>query len=280
MFEAPRPKRIRLSEASIAIGATYKAVRQWVDRQGVGPTAEQTNGWMEFSWGDVAALAITKPLVELGMSASEAFQTAQKVLRTRYSSLFGDEPRWLVTDENANMLFLARRGGEWFSNADNQPWEANPGVRGDIVIVVQVEQIVERAFDRLAAMGHLPPTLEEAWTDPKVKLRNELLRSIHYVNALPEETTRRHRALIADIRRIAEAINATKDDREIQWANEQLRRGFEKARAIEQASLAQPHQNASSSPPEGPPSDPPSKPAKPGRRRGRPPRSTSKGKPT
>src|SRR4051794_28376496 len=79
VISAPRPKKLRPGEVAAAIGSTYKAISHWLYRyseQGVAPKAEQEGGWVEFSWGDVAALAITKYLVDLGMPVVTAYPVA------------------------------------------------------------------------------------------------------------------------------------------------------------------------------------------------------------
>lgn len=224
MFEASRPKKIRLSEAAVAIGTTPKSVRHWISRygdRGVRPSAEQTGTWFEFSWGDTAALAITKTLVELGMPSFEAFNTAQTALRTRYPELFDDEPCWRVTDINANVLVLGRQGGRWLTNADGQSW-GEPGLSSELVIIIQLEQIVQRAFVRLAAMGHIAPAREDT-EDPRAQLRIELVQALQRMKALPDQMRKQMDGLQQELNRIYAAFRAMKDPQELLWAIEQTR---------------------------------------------------------
>src|SRR5262245_39840191 len=139
-FEAPRPKKIRISEAAAAIGTTYKAIRHWLDRyreRGIEPKAEQTGGWMEFSLGDIAALAITKHLVDFGVPAYKAFEIAMTAVQARWPGLFDpEEPNWKFRDPNDNIFHLHvghDHHGEWYSNASGyvksgMQWADNPGV--------------------------------------------------------------------------------------------------------------------------------------------------------
>ena len=115
---APR-KRIRLSEVAEACGTTFRSVRHWFTKyadRGVVLQAEQSGSWLEFSWGDVAVVALAKYLVDIGMSAPEAFDRSKLSLEKEYPDLFEVEPRW-VRGERAFYVYLGRdRGGDRVAN--------------------------------------------------------------------------------------------------------------------------------------------------------------------
>ena len=112
------PKKIRIRDVAVAIDVNPKVIRNWIARhgdKGVRPTAEQTGTWLEFSFGDAAALAITKYLVELGVPSFTAFATAMKIIRARWSGLFDDEPTWTMSRDKLLMPFYRDSQGNWQS---------------------------------------------------------------------------------------------------------------------------------------------------------------------
>jgi hypothetical protein len=165
-------RKIRIGEAAAAIATTPKSLRHWISRysdKGVKPTAEQTGGWLEFSFGDVAAFAITKYLVDLGMPATEAFPVTLKIVEARWPDLFDvDNPRWTKTTDNCVMMFFLCRDGSWdFSSVHGLTGD------GDTVrvprpyetvahIVMGVGVIVNNAFNALADMGHELPVSKKS----------------------------------------------------------------------------------------------------------------------
>jgi len=221
---APRPKKIRISEAAAAIGTTYKAVRHWIDRYGesIEPTAPQSGGWIEFSWGDVGALAVTKYLVDFGVPAYKAFEISTAALQHRWPGLFDvDEPHWKFRDENDNFFIVGRdQHGNWFSSAVGG-WEMSPGVYSDAMLTLQIESIVLVAFQRLNAMGYqipIPDEALEAWgedstNNPRAKRRRAVRAAIHEV-----------KMLAANLERAAHKLNeqtaaalAANDTDELRW---------------------------------------------------------------
>src|SRR5215211_4598354 len=164
MESTPRPKKLRPGEVAAAIGSTYKAIYHWVYKyhdRGVQPQAEQTGTWLEFSWGDVAALAITKYLVDLGMPAFGAFSVAMKIVETRWPRLFDVErPEWSMSPELMHMWFFLTREGNWgfgsFEKSEAQ--SVPPDSRAHIMLPVGA--MVTDAFNALGEMGHEKPALD------------------------------------------------------------------------------------------------------------------------
>ncbi len=179
METAPRPKKIRPGEAAAAIGSTYSAVSRWISRygdRGVKPKAEQTDGWLEFSFGDVAALAITRYLVDLGMPAHGAFSVAMRIVELRWPDLFSiDEPKWTPDKETSHMFFFLNREGNWDFGSFERCEAADVPQDSRAHIILAVGPIVNDAFRALEEMGHARPAIKKAAAEQE---RDELAESL------------------------------------------------------------------------------------------------------
>lgn len=67
---------IRFSDVVEAIGATPRALRQWLQHPEVRLNSEQGTGWRNFTYQDVAVLALMRVLIRLGISVPEANRIA------------------------------------------------------------------------------------------------------------------------------------------------------------------------------------------------------------
>jgi hypothetical protein len=172
MDEAPR-RKIRIGEAAAAIGASIVAVRNWYDRYAdkVKTNAEQSGVWLEFDWVDVATLAITKPLIELGYHAHEAYPLASAVVHFRWPGLYEAEPNWLPHSEPLSkglLVFFRSKDGAWTSSdlagevLGNTDVRNLPDVSADsrVVVSILVTEIISDAFKALRDMGHAPPGMD------------------------------------------------------------------------------------------------------------------------
>lgn len=164
-METPAGRKIRIGEAAAAIGATPKALRHWISRysdKGVKPTTEQSGTWLEFSWGDVAALAVTKYLVDTGMSAYAAFAVGMKIVEEQWPGLFNvDEPRWSKSPDDAIVwVSVERNGGRTFGNLTAGGMSVDTESRA--LIMLSVGAIVVDAFAALADMGHQKPVCDDS----------------------------------------------------------------------------------------------------------------------
>jgi hypothetical protein len=191
-------RKIRIGEAAAAIGTTPKAVRHWITRyasKGVKPSAAQTGTWLEFSWGDVAALAITKYLIDLGMPAPMAFTHAMAIVEKRWPGLFDEgNPHWSlnsstdVIDFNLGPGFHALGCDTWWgvSAIEGESLTSRFQRRLDAVadknfparaiVNVYVGLIVIDAFRALVKMEHIAPvpsTRDEASSGAERELGNE-----------------------------------------------------------------------------------------------------------
>jgi hypothetical protein len=186
MIDAPRPKKIRLAEAAAACGASYKTIRNWISRyegRGVRPQARQSGGWLEFSHGDVAALALCKCLVDFGESAPQAFASAMRVVETRWPGLFDvEDPRWFLNPSLARFDILYAPGKTVSLSSALNSLEFANRVLGDpkdivggphrIRVTFELAFIIRDAFEALAQMGHRVPRLlntPERPSDPAIK---------------------------------------------------------------------------------------------------------------
>jgi hypothetical protein len=159
-------KKIRIRDVAAAIDTNPKVIRNWISRyadKGVRPTVEQTGTWLEFSFGDTAALAITKYLVELGMPAFNAFATAMKVIEARWPGLFEEQPAWTMSHDRLLMPFYRDSRGEWASEGYER-WlpKEPPPLSTRVTIILGVGNIVMEVFRALESVGYpLPrPQLE------------------------------------------------------------------------------------------------------------------------
>jgi hypothetical protein len=171
MVESERPKKIRLGEAATAIGATYRAVRHWVERygeRGLEPSGPQAGTWIELMWGDVAALAITRYLVQFGWPAPVAFNGAKVIVKARWPSLLDTEhPRWSLDLQTTYVWLVLKRDGNW--SVDTAPlfgFETKFPSDSRAHILLHVGSIVSDAFNALAEMGHVAPALDKAARPP------------------------------------------------------------------------------------------------------------------
>ena len=141
--------------------------------KGLKPTAEQTGTWLEFNWGDVAALSVTKYLVDLGMSSHGAFTVAKALVEKRWPGLFVDDPCWSLNSDNSLWFFYLTRDGEWgFGSLEHSEIR---GIGGDarVTIIVTLHNVILDAFYSLGEMGHSLPRCDRSELDAKLAARTD-----------------------------------------------------------------------------------------------------------
>lgn len=171
--------KIRLGELASAINTTPKALQNWFARYDhIKPKAKQEGTWLEFSWGDVAAFAITVYLIDLGTDVPAAFTHALAIVERRWPTLFDEnDPQWSLDARNMRVDFDISPGlkiGEadkWWGMADPaQPEKAAERVTKGLqdkkhplraTVTLFAGFIINDAFNALAEMGHIPPKLTE-----------------------------------------------------------------------------------------------------------------------
>jgi hypothetical protein len=169
--------KIRLGELAGAITATPKTLHNWFARYDhIKPKAKQEGTWLEFSWGDVAAFAITVYLIDLGMGVAAAFTHAQAIVEQRWPDLYLDEPSHLsLTAKNSRVDFDVGPGlrvgdaDKWWTMADiGEPEEIADRVSKGLkdktfplraTVTIYIGFIIIDAFEALRSMGHNPPPL-------------------------------------------------------------------------------------------------------------------------
>jgi hypothetical protein len=216
MMLAPR-RRIRLSEVAEAVGSTLRSVRHWFSKygdRGLVPQADQSGTWLEFSWGDVAIVALAKYLVDIGMSAPEAFDRAKATLEAEYPQLFDAEPRWMRGMQTFFVYLGRDRSGEWVTN--------NPDIRCPLRVIIDVDQIILEAFDALGDMGHEPPIDNSKASDRLArnqlsKRQREFLVRLDQLRAGEDPS---------DILQHVKRLQAAADSDEASWMAEQFSKLF------------------------------------------------------
>jgi hypothetical protein len=164
--------KIRLGELAASINTTPKTLQNWFARYNhIQPKAKQEGTWFEFSWGDVAAFAITIYLIDFGMDVPTSFTHAEAIVERRWPDLYLDEPRWSLTASNAYIEFDVSPGlrvgeaNKWWSMIDPDEESADrisKGLKKDLRATIRlfVGFIIHDAFSALAEMGHRPPPLK------------------------------------------------------------------------------------------------------------------------
>lgn len=71
---------LRLSDAATATGLTKKDIRNWIDRGTLTLFSERDEGWLEFSYADIAQLALIAEMTRLGLAPAQASRIARSVI--------------------------------------------------------------------------------------------------------------------------------------------------------------------------------------------------------
>jgi hypothetical protein len=75
-------RKLRFSDAVYAIGTTPKQLRNWLQRRlvEIDTPRPENGGWSEYSFYDIAILALVKRLVDFGIEVSAASDIANKTM--------------------------------------------------------------------------------------------------------------------------------------------------------------------------------------------------------
>lgn len=71
---------LRLADAATASGLSKKDIRNWLDRGILSLLSEQQQGWVDFSYADVAMLALVAEMTRASIPAAPACRIARKVI--------------------------------------------------------------------------------------------------------------------------------------------------------------------------------------------------------
>lgn len=85
-MNAKLSKKLRISDVARAIGATPKSVRLWLDRGlvEIHTAKPEGGGWTEYSFRDIAILALVRSLVDFGVDVSTASFIANKTINYNF----------------------------------------------------------------------------------------------------------------------------------------------------------------------------------------------------
>lgn len=71
---------LRLSDAATATGLTKKDIRNWIDRGTLTLFSQRNEGWLEFSYADIAQLSLIAEMTRLGLAPAQASRIAHRVI--------------------------------------------------------------------------------------------------------------------------------------------------------------------------------------------------------
>ncbi len=115
-------KKLRFADVVYAIGSTPKAVRLWLQRGlvEIHTPKPEGGGWTEYSYRDIAILALVRALVNFGVDVSTASDIANSILGDRFFDLMNERrdpenmpARLLARIWSNKRLHLYRDGDDW-----------------------------------------------------------------------------------------------------------------------------------------------------------------------
>lgn len=136
-MNATLSKKLRFSDVVYAIASTPKAVRLWLQRGlvDIHTPKPEDGGWTEYSFRDIAILALVRSLVNFGVDVSNASAIANKIMGDHFF------PRMHLVHNPENMpagalatpwvnrrLHLYREGDDWQLNVVDL-WHSDLGHR-------------------------------------------------------------------------------------------------------------------------------------------------------
>lgn len=154
-------KKLRFGDVAYAIDSTPKALRNWLQRDQIKLFSEAPEeGWREFSFADVAVLAIVRKIVDFGSRVEEASWLAHAAIQQmcpveRFQNI---PPGALATIWHGRTLAIWVVGDTWHLNSFGSWQDAREiaqaltpsegGEPANSYIAINVEAVLRRAFDR------------------------------------------------------------------------------------------------------------------------------------
>lgn len=81
-------KKIRFSDAAIAVGVNQKTLRNWLQRNKINLISDHSGpSWTEFTYGDICVLALMREMVRWGVQVNEANEIALAVIAQKAGPL-------------------------------------------------------------------------------------------------------------------------------------------------------------------------------------------------
>ncbi|QIG92878.1 MerR family transcriptional regulator [Bradyrhizobium sp. 6(2017)] len=175
-MNATLARKLRFSDAAYAINTTPKTLRNWLQRGVVNiHTPQQEGGWTEYSFIDIAILALVRSLVSWGVSVPTASNIANKIMTDFFPDLLRlkdpeNMPAGVLASIWSNQrLHLVQEGDDWrirhvalydskIDSIRNKGF--NPGLPSGIAalrreiepapvfLTIDVETILRTAFER------------------------------------------------------------------------------------------------------------------------------------
>lgn len=161
MRENATDKKIRLGEVASALGVAPKLIRNWTASQSfdlVGQPDRDENKWREYSYLDVAHLAIAAQIIRYGFSISDGHDFAADALARMLGSMLSTGSR--LANAPAGVIEAICRGKSLFlfklsdGNAVSIMTPMDQLPRYPAAVHVDLETCVGVAFRGLAEMGH------------------------------------------------------------------------------------------------------------------------------
>lgn len=143
--------KLRFGDVVYAIDTTPKVLRNWLQRDQVTLFTEDTGGWRNFSYADIAVLAVVRKLVDFGCGVETASHLAVRAFEDRSALTFSYKntpPEALIASWLTHWLIVFQEHGDW--QFINHPPAVRPLDLEDVdaYLTVQVADVLKRAFAR------------------------------------------------------------------------------------------------------------------------------------
>lgn len=145
-------RKLRFSDAVVAIDTRPKVLRNWLQRDQVQfINDDRSGGWREFNVVDIAVLAIMRKLVDFGMPVSDAnFWANETVIVRTADRLDNSGPQFAALAALFEDYIIAayKYGDMW--RVSRVPYANLKEIPADAYLVVDVRSVVGAALDRLS----------------------------------------------------------------------------------------------------------------------------------
>lgn len=149
-------RKLRFSDVVYAIETTPKSLRLWLQRDLVQIDTPQKDGggWAEYTFQDIAILALVRQLVHFGIDVSNASGIANKTMSdTFFNSARMARHPGKIPASAVGLLWTNRRlwihrttDGDWQLTIKNC-WEDQPEPDA-VYLTIDVHAVMQRAFER------------------------------------------------------------------------------------------------------------------------------------
>lgn len=147
-------KKLRFSDAVYAIGSTPKSVRLWLQRGlvEINTPKPDSGGWTEYSFHDIAILALVRSLVDFGVDVRTSSAISNKILSDHFfpmsEALTWERPGLAAGFWSNRRLYIYRKNGGLEMKVAAL-WESDLRRRVDLA-----QALPHRAIDPLDADFH------------------------------------------------------------------------------------------------------------------------------